>query len=559
MQCIPIQEGPYKMHGYYANLPSFVDGKFRLSEDEGGRYLCMEDTEESRRVNDLLLFYSRTEIDKGRRNGDSLMPFYLARAWTYLVFLLGSDLRGKKWCDMSAGWGVHLLTAMLTGMKYFSCDPNKAMHPVYRRMIEDYQGEATVIDGGFETDLVQPEEGAYDVFFSSPPYFDWEVYSDDEGQSIKKFPDFISWVALFLLPCLAKGVKSLKDNGYYLLYMQDVLHIRYCEAAIFYLHDYHPEMRYLGVISCGGKTKKYPTFIWRKDNSFKRVTGSYLDKYYARIYRQHNSFVNGHEYTAEFEKKPISIGHYRIKPRRDEELRATVADRTKRRGMEAFILDSEGPEVYEYAPVNYVFEEEVALIDLCAREGARFHFRNNLPRSGEIADYCMKVWQENKDFVYTSDGGPKLPVYLGKMRKEENDRDKKRYWTELEAYNIDRRNAGVYVIDYTMQITYMQQLRRSLQHSLPSQFKRYARCFFSSEHEDLYLVLKELCPDTTFIAITSRRDSVYVDYEGKYGIETVKINDATVGPKSGRLQPENKEKAYLRLSKAGDIYWNVIG
>lgn len=558
MQCIPIQEGPYKIHSYYANLPSFVDGKFRLSEHEEGRYLCMEDTEESRSVNDLLLFYSQAEINKGKRNGDTLMPFYLARAWTYLVFLLGSDLRGKKWCDMSAGWGVHLLTAMLTGMKYFSCDPNKSMHPVYRRMIEDYQGEATVIDGGFETDLVQPEDDAYDVFFSSPPYFDWEVYSEDEGQSIKKFPDFISWVALFLLPCLAKGVKSLKDGGYYLLYMQDVMSIRYCEAAIFYLHDYHPEMRYLGVISCGGKTKKYPTFIWRKDNRFKSEdNGDYLSKYYTRIYLRHNAFVNGQEDTVIFNKKLIVTGTYVVGGKKG--VHSVVFDKTKERGMDAFLQDSEGVEVYEYSPINYVFEEEIALINLCAESGNKVHFRTDRPRSEEIRRHCREVWSKNKDFVYTSGVGPTPPRYLGKERKEEYNRNKEIYRAELETYNTERRNAGVYVIDYTMQITYMQQLRRSLQYCIPLNFGNFNRCFFSAVHEDLYLTLKALYPRMAFVPITSIYDSVYVDYRSKYNVDTIAADERTKGPRGGKLTPETQKDAFIRLKSGGDIYWEVKG
>lgn len=560
MQCIPIREGPYKIHSYYTNLPSFVDGKFRLSETEEGRYLCMEDTDESRNVNDLLLFYSQEEINKGRRNGGSLMPFYLARAWTYLVFFFGPDLRGKKWCDMSAGWGVHLLTAMLTGMKYFSCDPNKSMHPVYRRMIEDYRGEATVIDGGFETDLVQPEENSYDVFFSSPPYFDWEVYSEDEGQSIKKFPDFISWVSLFLFPCLTKGIKSLKDGGVYLLYMQDVLHIRYCEAAIFYIHDYYPEMRYLGIISCGGKSKKYPTFIWRKVSSYKSIPStSYLAKYYTRIYSQYNASINGYAYKATFEETPITVGYIRFKPKKEEVFRSTVSDNTKRRGMEAYLLDSEGMEIYEYSVMNYVFEEELALINLCAETGAKVHFRSDLPRSREIQNYCVKLREKYRDFTYTSGVGPEPPRYLGKDRKEEYKRNVQLYKSTLETYNNARRNAGVYVIDYTMQITYMQQLRSSLVYALPGNFGNYQRCFFSAVHEDLYLTLKELYPNMTFVPITSFRDSVYVDYKGKYNIDTVQMDERTKGPKGGKLIPENHKDTYLRLSTSRDIYWEVKG
>lgn len=282
---------------YYPKVPSLVDGTFN------GRYSFFRDTETSRLCDKLVDHYSKEQrLFAWRRNGSSApkkekdgvivegdekgeaKAFCIARAWTYISMITGrTNFRGLKWCDMSAGWGVHLLTALMTGMEYFSCDPNKRMTPVYRRMISDFNAEdrAIVHESGFEG--MQVKEAYYDIFFSSPPYFDWEVYSDDEDQSIKKFPGFITWCARFLIPCVQNGIKCLKPGGSMMLHMEDLKAIRYCEMVVMYIRDNHPEMHFEGIIACGGKTKHIPTFIWKKI-TVPREASSYLSHYYKQVF-----------------------------------------------------------------------------------------------------------------------------------------------------------------------------------------------------------------------------------------------------------------------------------
>ena len=68
----------------------------------------------------------------------------------------------------------------------------------------------------------QQYKGKVDFFFTSPPYFSAEGYSDDENQSYKKFPDYHLWRDGFLKPTLETAVEYLKSGGHLAFNIADV-------------------------------------------------------------------------------------------------------------------------------------------------------------------------------------------------------------------------------------------------------------------------------------------------------------------------------------------------
>jgi hypothetical protein len=560
MNTLAIEEKPYRIEGYYPNVPSFVDGTFR------GKPTFMQDSEESKALNSLLMYYSEDEIAKGRRDGDTLMPFYLARCWTYICYLFQThDLRGKKWCDMSAGWGVHLLSAMLAGMEYYSCDPNSAMHPVYQRMISDYRGKATVHNAGFETSVVAPAEEEYDIFFSSPPYFDWEIYSEDEGQSVKMYPDFIHWVTDFLFPCVTKGVRSVKVGGYIILYMQDVLTIRFCEAVLFYIHEYHPELQYEGIISCGGKSKLYPSFIWRKVASYNRANKrdvSFLDDYYTRISLRTRALYEGRVPTApSYTPRNLEKGNVRWKVRGGEIVGSFVQDKTKIRGMEAYFYDNEREGIIQYTASNYVLQEEMAIVLLCQEYNVPYRICKGRKNWEVIRSMCVKLGVMH-DFVMDLPQPAPYKYFPDEAEKKEyNKARRKEYLLLLQAYNTRARNEGVVVIDYTAQITYKQQMRRSLDAELRNRATgemnfSMKRCYISATHRDVYEVLVELFPQTHFVVARSDGDEVYQVYDSN-AVDIVNLSRKN--PRTGKKITTSLRDYYVENYQSGDYYWEVEG
>ena len=74
-----------------------------------------------------------------------------ARAFVKLV--LGSNTSGKKWLDISAGWGDRLLAAMSLDMEYLGYDPNVELQEGHTAMITMF-GNPTkhrVVYGTIET------------------------------------------------------------------------------------------------------------------------------------------------------------------------------------------------------------------------------------------------------------------------------------------------------------------------------------------------------------------------------------------------------------------------
>jgi hypothetical protein len=68
----------------------------------------------------------------------------------------------------------------------------------------------------------QQYKGKLDLVFTSPPYFNREGYSEDDTQSLKKFPLYDQWREGFLRPTLENAYKSLRKNRYLLWNIADI-------------------------------------------------------------------------------------------------------------------------------------------------------------------------------------------------------------------------------------------------------------------------------------------------------------------------------------------------
>lgn len=64
-----------------------------------------------------------------------------------------------------------------------------------------------------------PDGQTFDLIFTSPPFFDFEIYTDAPGQSVEKFSEVTSWLTGFLFVCLKKFWARLEDDGHVALHM----------------------------------------------------------------------------------------------------------------------------------------------------------------------------------------------------------------------------------------------------------------------------------------------------------------------------------------------------
>lgn len=201
-----------------------------------------------------------------------------------LLKFLGS----KVVLDPSAGWGDRLLGAGAAGVDvYHGVDPNPNLRSSYDAMIQFMQAHGVgpkypsqpMTAGGTperpfsERYFVATEDflkvefgaGSYDTVFTSPPFFDYEIYVQDPKQSIVGRDTLNKWLTDFFYPYLHKAWQALVKGGYLAIYISDTKTGKYVRQMYQYITE-TLKGNYLGVIAVA--TPKldhaYPIWIWRK-------------------------------------------------------------------------------------------------------------------------------------------------------------------------------------------------------------------------------------------------------------------------------------------------------
>lgn len=179
------------------------------------------------------------------------------------------NLKGKKWLDISAGWGDRLLAAMSLGMEYVGYDPNVELREGHSKMIEMFGDtkKHKVIYEPFEKANVTG--GPYDVIFTSPPYYTVEEYArGQKGQSIVSYPELPQWMVWFLFASLMKAWQHLNDGGYLILHLGDAKTVKITEATNIFIKNHLPFASWEGIIGikCSVMGFIRPIWVWRKMN-----------------------------------------------------------------------------------------------------------------------------------------------------------------------------------------------------------------------------------------------------------------------------------------------------
>jgi len=175
-------------------------------------------------------------------------------------------LDAKIVLDPSAGWGDRILGAAFAGVEvYHGVDPNTALVPGYQEIIRTYQLDPEKFSLTTEDFLKVEIIGQYDTVFTSPPYFDYEIYSSETTQSILKKDTFNNWVERFYRPYLTKAYQALIPGGRICLYASDNSKIKgLSKAGLDILEDLGAEWWGVIGIKYSKSTVVYPIWIWRK-------------------------------------------------------------------------------------------------------------------------------------------------------------------------------------------------------------------------------------------------------------------------------------------------------
>ena len=126
--------------------------------------------------------------------------------------------------DFSSGYGGRMLGAMTSGMRYHytGIDPNTKTYNglvALGELISDTVGTTFDMNCIGSEDFVAQEK--YDAAFSSPPYFNLEIYSDEPTQCMNRYTNQSLWFEQYVEPTLRMIHQSLVNDGIYAVNIAD--------------------------------------------------------------------------------------------------------------------------------------------------------------------------------------------------------------------------------------------------------------------------------------------------------------------------------------------------
>lgn len=187
---------------------------------------------------------------------------------TNIIFFI-QLFKSKSILDFSAGWGDRLIGAMSQNVEYVGVDPNPCLHPGYQEMIKFFNKsneKYLMIEDKIETAII-PDRN-YDLIFTSPPYFDLEIYTNNKKQSHYYAKENV-WFENFLKVALNKCWNKLIQNGYMVININQKSNKD--ESYVYKMIEYvklFGDSEYLGIISYADEKliNPQPVFIWKKYN-----------------------------------------------------------------------------------------------------------------------------------------------------------------------------------------------------------------------------------------------------------------------------------------------------
>lgn len=182
----------------------------------------------------LKLWQAMIRLDLGKLTRNSLYKAYglkyyrcsnfpplAARNLYDYVFL--PEVKNKRVLDFCSGYGGRFMGfwASTTCTEYVGIDPNPHLVKPYQELsnwIVTHFSSAN-IKKKFQFLQACAEEvdtstlGQFDIIFTSPPYFNLEVYTDDPHQSCHRYPQLEMWRDYFLFRAIDRLLPTLKPRG----------------------------------------------------------------------------------------------------------------------------------------------------------------------------------------------------------------------------------------------------------------------------------------------------------------------------------------------------------
>ena len=136
--------------------------------------------------------------------------------------------------DPCFGWGDRMAAAYACPhvLRFHGIDPRQDARVAFAQQAAIYNEcrdapcEGTFTQGRAEV-CPMPKE-TFDVAFTSPPFFDLEIYANDKTQSTQMYTQVSQWMDGFLFPLLTRLSACLSHNGVLAIHMKDTYKTRIC-------------------------------------------------------------------------------------------------------------------------------------------------------------------------------------------------------------------------------------------------------------------------------------------------------------------------------------------
>jgi len=158
----------------------------------------------------------RQIIEHNRVRRTSLFP---VRAAKTVLNMFGVD--GMSILDPCAGFSSRLLgfyACDYSDCRYTGIEPLSSTVDGLRNTVSSISSmrpddSVSIIHGCAESEMPNLESESFDLIFTSPPYFKYEKYSDDETQSHIRFSEYEDWLEYFLFNIIRESERVLKPSG----------------------------------------------------------------------------------------------------------------------------------------------------------------------------------------------------------------------------------------------------------------------------------------------------------------------------------------------------------
>ncbi|MEK9767300.1 MAG: hypothetical protein VW683_00150 [Betaproteobacteria bacterium] len=120
--------------------------------------------------------------------------------------------------DPCAGWGGRMLGSVAAGAMYVGFEPNKKTYDNLCQLAKflNIETQVKLYNAPFEDieSYLGKPKSQFDLVLTSPPYFNLEIYSDDNTQSYNRYTTYQEWVDGFLKPSIECGIQYLNTGGH---------------------------------------------------------------------------------------------------------------------------------------------------------------------------------------------------------------------------------------------------------------------------------------------------------------------------------------------------------